>query len=103
MNAIESLRNRRTRLLIEAALQRERIGHDLRTLQAPLSVVDHGVEALRWLNKRRLAALTAGAALAITRPRMLLRWARRGLIGWQTWRSLSGLMKTVLESAGKPR
>ena len=54
MNAIESLRNRRTRLLIEAALQRERMGHDLRTLQAPLSVVDHGVDALRWLNKHRL-------------------------------------------------
>jgi len=103
MSAIESLRNRRTRLLIDAALQRERISQDLQTLQAPLSVVDHGLDALRWLNKHRMAALTAGAALAVTRPRLLLRWARRVLIGWQTWRNFSGLMKTVLDSASKPR
>ncbi len=103
MKTIESLRNRRTRLLIEAALQRERIGHDLRTLQAPLFVAGHGSGALRWLNKHRMAALTTAAALAATRPRLLLRWARRVLIGWQTWRSFSGLMKTVLDSAGKSR
>ena len=31
-------------------------------------------------------AVAAGVALLVARPRAVWRWARRGLMVWQTWR-----------------
>ncbi|PKO83438.1 MAG: hypothetical protein CVU17_08680 [Betaproteobacteria bacterium HGW-Betaproteobacteria-11] len=54
---------------------------------------DHVVDGVRWLRAHPQIPLALGAGFLLARPRRLLRWSRRALIGWQVWRRLRGVLK----------
>ena len=82
------LAERRQRLVAQAAAQRITLAHDMEPLRARLALVDHGVNAVRYI--RRHPALLAGAALLLfaLRPRHAVKWLQRGWLVWQVGRRL---------------
>jgi len=79
---------KRARLLERAARDREHLAQTLQSWARPLSFIDRGVEAVRYVISR--PPLLAGAAfvLALLRPRRTLKWAQRAWALWQGYRWL---------------
>lgn len=77
---------RKQRLQIRSAALREELAGQALAV-APLFVVGDVLrEAGRWLRRHPEALVAVGAALLVARPRLLVRWGRRGIVAWQTWR-----------------
>ena len=93
--------------LIELHLQRgrlrERIAMQRTTLAQQLAPI-HGRFALPQrlarlvqdgkavVQRHPLIATAAAAAIVLLKPRFVLRWAKRGVMAWRTWRTVSGLL-----------
>ena len=70
--------------LRSAALRAEIAGHAAGF--APLFAVgDTLCDGAFWLRRHPELAAAAGVALLVARPRAAFRWARRGIVAWQTW------------------
>lgn len=84
---------RRGRLIERIASQRIQLGQQLQPVADALNVVDRRIASVRsgigYLRQHPGIVVAAVALLAIVKPRRAWRWAKRGLIAWQTWRSLS--------------
>lgn len=79
--------------LRSAALRDEFAGHG--AAFAPLFAAGDNVrEGFRWLRRHPEALVATVVALAVARPRVLFRWARRSVIAWQAW----GRLQAWLES-----
>lgn len=81
---------RKQRLQIETGHQRADLVRRLAGLESTLDTVDSVRDQLAWA--RRHAPLLSGGALLllVSRPRLLLRLARRSWVGWLLWRRLRG-------------
>jgi hypothetical protein len=53
-----------------------------------LAAVDVVREGARWLGRHPEWLVGTAVALLVARPRLLLRWARRGFFAWQVWRKV---------------
>ena len=74
---------RRARLIARIDAERITLAQDLEPWRAPLAVVDHGLDVLRYL-RNRPAWIVGGVALLIgLRPGTAGRWLRNGLLAWQ--------------------
>lgn len=84
---------------VELALRKQRLQlrsgalrDDLVRYAAPLApafgVADHVCDGFHWLRRRPEAVIAGAVALLVARPRLLFRWARRGMIAWQAWRKI---------------
>jgi hypothetical protein len=81
---------RKQRLQIDAGHQRADLMRRLAGLDATLNTLDSVRDQFAWA--RRHAPLLSGGALLLlaSRPRLVLRLARRGWVGWLLWRRLRG-------------
>ncbi len=81
---------------VDLALKKQRLQFRSAELRAELAGHGAGLapwlaagDTLRagalWLRRHPEVAVAAGAALAVARPRIVFRWARRGVVVWQTW------------------
>lgn len=77
---------RREQLLLRSTVLRYRMGHQARAWQAPLAVADGVGDSLRWLRANLAWPSAALGLLAVTRPRLVLRWGVRGWAAWRWWR-----------------
>ena len=94
MNAkLVDLAERRATLVAKAAAQRAKLSQQLAPWRGPLAVVDQGVAAARYLGSHPalLAALLAFSA--VSRPRRIVNWLRRG---WVLWRVVRAARKRLM-------
>ena len=93
MNAkLLELAERRAMLVSRAAAQRRELAQALAPWRGPLTVVDQGVAALRYLGRH--PALLAGVAVgvAVLRPRRVFGWLRGG---WLVWRMAAAVKRRL--------
>ena len=84
---------RRGRLIERIASQRALLGQQMQPVHSILNATDRGLAGVRtgfaYLRQHPGIVVAAIVLLAVVKPRRAWRWARRSLIAWQTWRSLS--------------
>ena len=89
MSQSADLRDKRARLLVRAALEREQLSAQLDAWRAPLALLDRGVATARQVRRHPEWLVAVAVVIALVRPRRALAWARRGFILWRTWRWVS--------------
>jgi len=94
------LHAQRGRLQERITHQRQTLAQQCEPLVAPLNLpgqlatlLDNGRAFVR---EHPYLVGTVALALVALKPRIVIRWARRGLLAWRTWRSLRGLTPTVV-------
>ena len=95
MNQVDEIRARRAELMARAAVERERISVQLRAWEAPLSLVDSSIAAVRTIRRHPQWLIAAAVVLAVLRPRRAFAWARNGLIAWRAWRWISNSLRSL--------
>ncbi len=98
------LHQQRGRLLERIAVQRNTLSRQLAPLQGVLNIGDRVSDrAARlvqdgkgFVQRHPLAIAAAVAAVVVLKPRTVLRWTRRGLSVWRTWRSVQTLVPGFL-------
>ncbi|WIM04954.1 MAG: YqjK-like family protein [Candidatus Nitricoxidivorans perseverans] len=83
---------RKQRLQLQSAALRNDLARHVAPLAPAFGVADRVREGFRWLRRHPEAVVAGTVALLAARPRRLFRWARRGVIAWQAWRKLRGLL-----------
>lgn len=80
--------------LVELALKKQRLQIRSAALRADFSshaaawrpvfaIADQGQAALLWLRRHPAVPVAVLVALLVARPRVLLRWLKRGFFAWQ--------------------
>lgn len=98
------LHQQRGRLLERIAAQRSALSRQLAPLQGVLHIGDRvGERATRmvqdgkgFMQQHPLAVAAVVAAVVLLKPRTVMRWGRRGLSVWRTWRSVQTLVPGFL-------
>ena len=94
------LHQQRGRLLERIASQRQVLLQQMAPLQAALDVSDRTTrlvqDAKAFVQNHLLGVALTIAAIVVFRPRTVLRWTRRGLFAWRTWRGLHTLVPGFL-------
>ena len=80
---------RKERLIVRAEAQRVAIGASFRQLERPISVIDRGLQIVRFFRERPLLLAAVVTIVVAFRRRGLLSLARRALGAWRLWRSVS--------------
>jgi hypothetical protein len=90
-NKLIILAQRRERLILEAARQREQIAQIADSWRPPLAMADKGLAAVSFIKKHPIW-MAGGSALVlkVLRPRRIGKWFQRGLLAWQLVRKLRG-------------
>lgn len=89
-NRMTELYRRRADLVVRSAAQRAELGEACRAWRLPLAMADRGVAAWRFVHRHPVLLAGAGAILALTRPRLTLKWLRRGWTLWRIFRGMAG-------------
>ncbi len=88
------LHQQRGRILERIAAQRGLMSQQLVTLEAVFSFqnrVSSAVQDGKEFARRHPAGIAVVLlTLVLLKPRTVLRWTQRALVGWRTWRSVSG-------------
>lgn len=85
---------RRGELKAKIEMQRTAVAQHARPLAEALAKADHVAAGVDWLKHHPVAVGAAVAAVVVARPRRAWNWARRGLLLWQTWRTLRRRLQT---------
>ena len=85
------LQLRRQQLQARNAVLRDRLAQQMQPLAAPLAMADSLRHAWRWITQHPELPLAGVAALALLRPRRMLRWASRLWWAWGAWRRMKRL------------
>lgn len=88
---------RKQRLQLQSAALRNDLARHAAPFVPAFGIADRVRDGFRWLRRHPEAVVAGTVALLVARPRRLFRWARRGVIAWQAWRKLHGLL-----DAGRP-
>ena len=90
------LHQQRGRLLERIAHQRQALAHQVEPLLGPLALPGRLAAMLDntrlFVRDHPYLVGTVAVAIVVLRPRLVLRWARRGLLAWRTWRSMRALV-----------
>jgi len=83
---------KKQRLQMQSATLRRSFAYHALGLQPVFSVADRGRAALLWLSHHPALPVAVLVALLVARPRVVLRWARRGWLAWLALRKLRGFL-----------
>lgn len=84
MNAkLIQLAERRATLVATAASQRSELARAAAPWRIPLSALDQGLRAVRFLKQHPALLAGTAAIVAVLRPRSLFKWARRSWLAWR--------------------
>lgn len=89
------LLERRARLLAEAAAQRERVAAAIERYRPAAALADEVVGIGRAVAAHPEWLAAAVVALALLRPRLLVRLAGRAWVGWRTVRAVRVLLRRL--------
>ena len=91
---INELRLQRGRLLERIATQRTTLRRGIQPIAASLATADRTLSRLRagsdYVRQHPSVTALALTVLVATRPGRAWRWAKRGFVVWQTWRTVRG-------------
>ena len=93
MSPRQSRDERKAILLREIQQQRLDLIATRRDWLEATGVYDRGWSKLVSLRSRAIVASSAMAVVSLRHPRFLVRWARRGLGIWSTWRMAKNLLR----------
>ncbi|WP_303784479.1 YqjK-like family protein [Azovibrio restrictus] len=82
------LREQRGALRARCALQRQSVAAHAGAVRQLCDAADQVRAGAAWLRQHPQVVGGAVALLVLLKPSRLWRWGRRGLVAWQTWRSL---------------
>ncbi len=77
------LAERREHLVAQAAAQRTALAQSIEPWRIPLTLVDQGLSALRFIRSHPAWIVGGAALLAVLRPGRAGKWLRRGWLSWQ--------------------
>jgi len=90
------LHQQRGRLQERIAHQRRELALQMAPLEGVLAFPDRvgrlAQEGKQFVVQHPLVLGTALAALLLFKPGFVMRWARRGLTAWRTWRTVSAML-----------
>ncbi len=86
-DAIE-LALRKQRLQLKSAALREQWAIHAAGLQPVCRAGDRLRDAVAWLRRYPQVLVAGSVALVVARPRIVVRWLRRGVVAWRSWRRL---------------
>ncbi len=95
MDRIDLLEQRRQALLIRSTVLRGQLAQDAEAFEGVGRLADAGWAAWRWVRCHPLPVVSAVAALAVWRPRRVLRVAGAVWGAWRWWRRLQPTWRTV--------
>lgn len=87
---------RRQQLQLRSAELRNHLAVEAQAFQAPMAMADRVGAGASWLVSHPEWPLGALVLVVIFRPRVLLRWAGRGVWAWQLWRRVRPLSERIL-------
>ena len=79
---------RRGRLLERIGQQRETLAQHAVGIVRVCSLGDKTVQGAVWLRQHPLAVGAVAFALALARPRRVLRWGQRAYMAWRGWQAI---------------
>lgn len=97
--SLVELERERGRLQERIAAQRDALGLHLVPVQNLLQTGDRIADVLNtvrgFIGRHPLALGSLAAVALLRKPRSILRWGRRGLLLWRSWRAIRSLTTTV--------
>jgi len=94
---------RKQRLQIRAAQQRGELVAGLQRIDAVLDAVDRTRERLRWVRENIPVFAGAALVLAVAKPRLAFRIARRAWLGWVVYRKFAPKLAPLAQLIGRVR
>lgn len=76
------------RLQYRSAEQRQELARGLKPLVPALVIAEAVRSGARWVREHPAISTGLLVAIAVAKPRVAARWARRGWLAWQAWRKL---------------
>lgn len=78
------LAKKRQHLVAQAQLQRLAVAAQLQVLHKPISLLDTGLNMVRYIKRHPVLVASGGSALlSMLKPSGLSLWLQRGLLTWQ--------------------
>jgi len=85
---LNQIAQRRAHLQAQAASQRAELAQQMERFRAPLTLVDRGMEAIRFVRRNPLLLVGASTLFIALRQYGSGKWLRRGWLVWQLVRRL---------------
>lgn len=82
------LAERRQKLILQAAEQRNMLTQSIEPLRKPLAIADHGLEIIRYFRGNPLLTVGATALLGIIRPLRYTKWFHTGWVAFRLARNV---------------
>lgn len=98
LNKLEDIQLRKARLAVLAQSQRVRLASQLQSLQPLIAVADRGAAALQTVRTHPALFAAALGLLIALRPGRAVKWLRRGLLAWRTWRWAQDKLVAFMQS-----
>ncbi|MDD5250572.1 MAG: YqjK family protein [Rhodocyclaceae bacterium] len=76
---------KKQRLQLRSAALRAQFAEHAAAFVPVFAAGDRLRDGVLWLRRHPEVTVAAGVALAVVRPRVAFRWARRGVVAWQAW------------------
>ncbi len=91
---------RKQRLQIQAEAQRDDMLHRLEGFESALDVADGVRDNLHWAREHAPILSSGALLLALWKPRLVFRFARRAWLGWALYRKLGRGAAPLLAALG---
>ena len=97
--SLAELQVERARLVERIAIQRDTLGQHFVPVAGVLQFGERVNQTLKsavqFVRSHPLAMGSLAAVLLLRKPRLSLRWVRRGLFFWRSWRTVRSLAQTL--------
>jgi len=87
---------RKQRLQFRSAALREALTVHLATWTQPVAAIDRVNLVIVWLRRHPVVPVAVIAVIAVSRPRALFLWARRGFFVWRALHRLRSMIESRL-------
>jgi hypothetical protein len=81
---------RKQRLQLQSDILREQWRGHVAGLAPVFFTGDKIADGVRWVRRRPPVLIAGAVALVVARPRWIIRWGRRTVLAWRSWRRLRG-------------
>lgn len=99
-HSLQSIAQRREKLITDIATQRVNIAQDIDALRKPFAIADQGLAAVQYIKTNPFWLVSAGALLVtLLRPKRAGKWLQGGVMAWKILRKLrSRTQKTAIKN-----
>lgn len=88
MSSTLELALKKQRLVLRSASLRQSLAADSQSLMPVFAAADKVVAGVHWLQERPVVVAAAATLVVLLKPRVVLRWGRRGFFAWRALRAV---------------